>query len=93
MKKNRVQIIREVSHETGYANADVTVVVDTLMSILKQNALDGNECKIDYLTIGSKVKEAHTSRNPKTGESIDVPERLMPYAKLGSGIKKEFKGV
>lgn len=39
--------------------------------------------------IGGKTKEAHVARNPRTGESVQVPEKEgRPYCKFGKTAKE-----
>lgn len=47
----------------------------------------------DFAEFGSSVRNATTARNPQTGESIDVPARLTPYAKFRKFIKEILKAV
>lgn len=39
-------------------------------------------------TISGVRKAAHTGRNPMTGESIEIPEKIVAKAKFNSGWKK-----
>ena len=44
-------------------------------------------------TFGVKFKEAHESRNPATGETVNVDAKYVPDFKFGSQIKNALKGV
>lgn len=44
-------------------------------------------------TFGVKFKEAHESRNPATGETINVDAKYVPDFKFGKQIKNALKGV
>ena len=46
-----------------------------------------------HSAFGVKFKEAHESRNPATGETVNVEAKYVPDFKFGSQIKNALKGV
>ena len=62
----------------------------------KQSARDslkkGQEVSIAGLGIFSaKMREARTARNPRTGESIEVPAMRVPKFRAAKGLKDAVK--
>jgi integration host factor subunit beta len=40
-----------------------------------------------------KQRGARTGRNPRTGESVQVPEKLIPYFKTGKQLREKLNNV
>lgn len=72
------EVIAAISEETGMAQKNVSVVVESLISTIKEaQEKDG---RVDFRGFGSfvkKVRKARTARNIKTGETVDVPEKTV----------------
>lgn len=88
---SRMDIIREIAKKTDYAVAPVTEIVDALLDTMKEHVINGEDCRVGYLTLGNKMTARRVGKSPKTGEPFDVPEHSVPYVKLGPTFKKEYK--
>ena len=40
----------------------------------------------------AREREARTGRNPRTGESVSVPSKRVPYFKAGKEIRERLNG-
>lgn len=45
----------------------------------------------NIIKLSTKVKEAHEARNPKTSETIQVPEKTVPVVKVCKALKDAVK--
>ncbi|WKZ26336.1 MAG: HU family DNA-binding protein [Candidatus Paceibacterota bacterium] len=89
---NKASIVEAVHAKIGgtkvQAEQAVDTVVDSIISALKQ----GNEVSIAGLGIFSvKTRAARTARNPRTGESIQVPSMKVPKFRAAKGLKDAVK--
>lgn len=89
---NKADIINKVHETVGGTRADaeraVEMVIDSIVSSLK----GGNEVSIAGLGIFSaKMRNARTGRNPRTGESIEIPAMRVPKFRAAKALKDAVK--
>lgn len=85
-------IVLKISQETGIKQVIVKEVVhktfDTILAALK------NGDRIELRNFGifyTKKRKKRIGRNPKTGQVVPVPERLIVAFKAGLEMKKIIK--
>ena len=87
-------LIEKVSEKVkNFTKRDVEIIVDTIFDSMTNSLVKGD--KIEIRGLGSfKVKEhkARKGRNPKTGESIDIPTKKTPFFKVGKEFKERANG-
>lgn len=89
---NKADIIDKVHETVGgtRANAEraVEIAIDSIVDSLKQ----GKEVSIAGLGIfSSKTRNARVGRNPRTGESIDIPAMRVPKFRAAKALKDAVK--
>lgn len=89
---NKADIIAKVHEVLGTSKADaeraVECVIDGVVSSLKK----GDEVSIAGLGIFSaKMRPARVGRNPRTGESINVPAMRVPKFRAAKALKDAVK--
>jgi integration host factor subunit beta len=70
---------------------DVEVVVNTMIDSMT-NALQGGD-RIEIRGFGSfsvRDRRSRQGRNPKTGETISVPAKRVPFFTVGHELKKRI---
>ncbi|HOW17254.1 MAG TPA: HU family DNA-binding protein [bacterium] len=91
---NRSELILKFSEFANIPKKKAETIVDTVFGEMK-NALDGGD-RIELRGFGSFVNKeygSYTGRNPKTGESITVPPKRLPFFKVGKELKEELEPV
>lgn len=92
-KMKRNELLKAVATATGYNQGDIDAVLKATMELLADELAKGEtSIKLDWLILGSKMQAAMKARNPKTGETVNVPARLKPTAKFTPSFKEQFKG-
>ena len=79
---NSVAATAEVSKKE--AEAVITATLDAITAALKEGD------KVQLVGFGSfevKKRAAHTGRNPRTKEPIEIPASAMPVFKAGKALK------
>ena len=89
---NKADIIAKVHEVLGTSKADaeraVECVIDNVTATLKK----GDEVSIAGLGIFSaKMRPARVGRNPRTGESINVPAMRVPKFRAAKALKDAVK--
>ena len=87
MKK--ADIIRAVSKKTNFTNDNVDIALTAFMEVV-QEAMQAGEDKIVLKGLGSfkrKVSKARDMKNPRTGDTIKVPEKVSYSFKISNLLK------
>jgi integration host factor subunit beta len=87
---NKAKLIQKVSERMDIPSKVAKVVVDTVFDSMSESLKKGEG--IEIRGFGSFVVRnygAYKGRNPKTGKSVDVAPKKLPYFKVG----KEMKGL
>jgi integration host factor subunit beta len=67
---------------------DVERAVDTFFDEITQRLADGGRVELrGFGAFSTRHREGRTGRNPRTGESVDVPEKRVPYFKPGKEMR------
>jgi integration host factor subunit beta len=87
---NKSDLIESLSKKLpNLAARDVEVIVNTVFDSMT-DALRHKE-RIEIRGFGSfevRVRKPRTGRNPKTGMSVEVGERLVPFFKVGKELRE-----
>ena len=89
---NKADIINKVHETLGGTRADAERAVETVVDSIVDTLKDGNEVSIAGLGIFSaKMRNARTGRNPRTGESIEIPAMRVPKFRPAKALKDAVK--
>ena len=89
---NKADIINKVHETLNTTKADAERAVETVIDSITSSLKSGQEVSIAGLGIFSaKMREARTARNPRTGESIEVPAMRVPKFRAAKGLKDAVK--
>ena len=86
---NKSQLTDKLAVLTQQTNKVAEGAVNLLFGSIKE-ALDSGD-KVEIRGFGSfllKGYGAYTGRNPKTGEKVYVPEKLLPFFRGGKDLRK-----
>ncbi len=88
---NKSDIAKKLAEEMNIkkiiAEEVVDIVFDSMTEALK------NDDKVEIRGFGSiknRKYGSYTGRNPKTGEPIKVPEKKLPFFKIGKELKERI---
>jgi integration host factor subunit beta len=83
-------LVQKLSEQvTTLTKKECEVIVDTVFHNMK-DALQRGE-KIEIRGFGSftvRVRRAKEGRNPKTGEKVSIPEKRIPFFKVGKELRE-----
>lgn len=84
----KAELVNKLVQKTDLGKKDAGDVVQTILDSIVES-LQGGE-KVELRGFGSfkiRVRNARKGRNPKTGETVEVPEKKIPYFKPGKELK------
>lgn len=85
---NKNDLIAAVADNTGLSKADATKAVDGVLESVTSELKSGGEVRlVGFGTFSVANRAASTGRNPRTGESIQIPASKQPKFKAGKALK------
>lgn len=90
---NKSELIEALSEKKGISYKKSEEIVSTVFDAMSQAMLSGD--RIEIRGFGSFVVNeyrSYTGRNPKTGESIAVKPKKLPFFKVGKELKERVAG-
>lgn len=86
MTKN--DLVNYIAEETGLTKADASKALEAMMNgVVKGLKEEGKVTLTGFCTFQAKHKEAKMGRNPRTGETVEIPARVAATIKAGSKLK------
>lgn len=89
MPMTKADLVEEVAKAIEVPKKDSEVIVKSIFESITK-ALHRGE-KVELRGFGSfrlRERKARVGRNPKTGETVDVPAKKVPYFKAGKELKE-----
>ena len=72
---------------------EVEQVVDIFFEEITQRLAEGGRVELrGFGTFSTREREARTGRNPRTGESVEVEEKHVPFFKTGKLLRDRLNG-
>jgi integration host factor subunit beta len=90
---NKSELIEALAKEKELTYKRSEEIVNTIFSALSKTLIDGG--RIEIRGFGSFVVKDYKSyqgRNPKTGESIHVEPKKLPFFKVGKELRDRVNG-
>jgi nucleoid DNA-binding protein len=85
----KAELVEKIAEKTGLTRTDVAVIVDGFLDAIKQAMKEGNNIEIrGFGTFKIKSRKARKARNPRTGEEVPVPDRIVPVFKPSNEFKE-----
>jgi DNA-binding protein HU-beta len=86
---NKNELISAVASRAGLSKADATKAVDGVFDSITNSLSSGGEVRVvGFGTFSVANRKATTGRNPRTGESIQIPASRQPKFKAGKALKE-----
>jgi DNA-binding protein HU-beta/integration host factor subunit beta len=87
-------LIQEIAKSTGFVRNDIKIVVEQFLDLLGEKLIEGNTIEIrGFGTFACKPRKARPARNPRTGETVLINERLVPTFKFSNDIKDKINSL
>ena len=85
----KADLVDFVTDATGLAKRDVAVVVDRFIDAVGNALAAGQHIEIrGFGSFKVKSRRARIARNPRTGDTVEVPKKAVPYFKVSKELKK-----
>jgi|TARA_B100000745_G_scaffold93539_1_gene58998 DNA-binding protein HU-beta len=85
---NKDDLISKVASTVGLSKTEAAKSVNAVFSNISGSLKNGNEVRlVGFGTFLVLSRAATTGRNPRTGESIQIPARKVPKFRAGKVLK------
>ena len=85
---NKNDLVAAVADSASLSKADATKAVDAVFESISDSLKAGSEVRlVGFGTFSVASRKASTGRNPRTGESINIPASKQPKFKAGKALK------
>ena len=89
---NKAELIEALRNETGLAKNKAERIVEIFFDEITQALVNGERVEIrGFCSFHVKKYKGYSGRNPKTGESIEVKPKKLPFFKCGQELKKRVE--
>ena len=85
---NKNDLVESVAKAAGLSKADAAKAVDSVLDQVTASLAKGDEVRlVGFGTFSVANRAASTGRNPRTGETINIPASKQPKFKAGKALK------
>lgn len=89
---NKTELVAAVAAKAELSKKDAEVAVNAVFDSVKDALAEGDKVSlIGFGTFSVKTRAARTGLNPRTKETIEIPESKVPAFKAGSALKDAVK--
>jgi len=90
----RSELIQKIADENPHLyHRDVERIVNTIFNEITNAMADGNRVELrGFGAFSVKKRDARTGRNPRTGETVSVEEKHVPFFKTGKLLRDRLNG-
>ncbi len=86
---NKSELIDRVSEKSGLPRKKAEAVVNMIFDSMTESLVRGERIEIrGFGSFVSKHYRARMGRNPRTGETIPVPAKRLPFFKVGKELRE-----
>ena len=89
---NKTELVAAVAAKAELSKKDAEAAVNAVFDSVKDALAEGDKVSlIGFGTFSVKTRAARTGLNPRTKETIEIPESKVPAFKAGSALKDDVK--
>ena len=89
----KADLVDEIAQRTGLTKKDVAETVDELLEGVARALIAGKHIEIrGFGTFKVKDRKPRIARNPRTGESVKVENKKVPFFKTGKLLRDRLNG-
>ena len=86
------ELILKITNKNSFLyQKDVYKIIDTLFNSVTKALKDGDRVELrGFGTFTTKLRNARIGRNPKTGDPVAIPQKKIPFFKMGKAMKERI---
>jgi len=85
---NKADLIDQVAARTGQTKVAVGATVEATMAVIVDAVAQSHSVTLSgFGTFEPKAREPRTGRNPRTGDTVPIPARIVPTFRPGNAFR------
>ncbi len=85
---NKSELVQTLAMHANIPSPEASKYVDIVFDSMRKTLQEGGRVEIrDFGTFHMKDYKGYTSRNPKTGEAVEVSPKRLPFFRAGTGLR------
>ena len=89
---NKTELVAAVAAKAELSKKDAEAAVKAVLDAVTEALADGDKVAlVGFGTFEVKERAARTGKNPRTGETIEIPALKVPSFKAGAALKNAVK--
>ncbi len=94
MSMNKTDLINSVAEATGMTKVDAEKAIKSMIdAVIKELSNGGGITLIGFGTFSIAERASRTGKNPRTGESIEIPAKKVVKFKPGKALAEMVDGT
>ena len=90
---NKQELIKKMAADAEITQKQAAAALESMIKNIEATVADGKKVSlVGFGTFEAKQREARTSRNPRTGEPVEVAASTVPAFKAGKEFKNKVNG-
>ena len=86
---NKIEVINALRNECKISKKEAATIVDLFFDKISSALAEGDRVELRGLcTFFVKEYESYNGRNPRTGETVAVSPKKLPFFKCGQELKR-----
>ena len=92
IKMTKSELIQKLAERNPHLFLrDIEKIVDTVFDEVSEALVDGDRVELrGFGAFSIKHREARTGRNPRTGETVEVDAKRLPFFKTGKALRERL---
>ena len=88
-KMIKSELVIRLAQKTGLSKADAKKALDIIFDEITAALTEGNRVELrNFGILSLRTRKPRTGRNPKTGETVLIHQKQVPFFKAGKAVKK-----
>ena len=85
----RAELVEEVARAVYVTRKEADKIVDTALASIVDSLKRGEKVEIrGFGSFRTRTRKARIGRNPKSGDSVDVPPKTVPFFKPSKQLRE-----
>lgn len=85
----KAELVEFIAENADLTKADAARALDAVVEGITEGLKrTGKVALVGFGSFSAKEREAHTGRNPQTGEAVEIAARVVPSFKAGNKLKE-----
>ena len=82
------ELIDKIAETENVTHSVAKRIVNTIFNTITEALVEGNRVELrEFGVLSVRTRKARSGRNPKTGQSVNVAEKKVPFFKAGKAVK------